>query len=170
MTIHPTAVYLIKNTWSEANFKIGITANIPRRIAEIEDQYGVDARLIYACWFPDKVPAGKAEWIWHKRYSHLLTDDHGGKEWFSLGKEQVSEFFEWSKLSLPELDLKKKIFMVGSSKSEIRSLTDQLFQGIPKRQNPNSIDLWRHQSYLMTNFTTTTNESPTCNRNRKAVC
>ena len=45
MKYKPHAVYLMKNMWSDANYKIGFSNNPSRRGVEVEDQYGVEPKL-----------------------------------------------------------------------------------------------------------------------------
>ena len=142
MTYDPHAVYLMRNEWSEANFKIGISNRPFRRHLEVDDQYGVSSRIITTCWFPNRHFAGKAELIWHKRYNELQTDDHGGREWFSLGKTQIDEFCAWAELSMPGDALKQWLFRDGASYKEVKAFVSQLFNGIPKRHYHPSIDVW----------------------------
>jgi hypothetical protein len=149
MTYEPTAVYLIFNTWSVSNYKVGKTRNIPRRIAEIEEQYGVDARLITSCWFPTKKAAEAAEKIWHKILSQFFTDDHSGKEWFSLPSSQIELFRQWASLSLPKPQLVKWIFGKAPTTDEVRLFQDNLFKALPKRPNQPSVDVWTNPHYLL---------------------
>jgi hypothetical protein len=147
MIARPTAVYLIKNTWSVANYKVGITSNIPRRIAEIEDQYGVDAKLIYACWFPDKDSAKKAELFWHRHFADCLTDDHPGKEWFSLPPPAVKKFQIWSLASPSKQTILRKVYKMGLSMKALKRLSSQLVGLIPHHPSRASIDVWANPLY-----------------------
>jgi hypothetical protein len=150
MKVSPTTVYLIRNVWSEANYKVGVTGNVPRRIAEIEEQYGVEAQLIDSCWFPTQQAAAAAEKIWHKILGQYQTDDHGGKEWFSLPARRVEEFRTWASLSMPGTALKRWLFVEGSSTAEVKAFLDKLFKALPKPKREESIDLWHNQHYLLT--------------------
>lgn len=149
MTVSPTAVYLIKNTWSEANYKVGITANIPRRIAEIEDQYGVDASLVYACWLPTKESAQRAEHYWHKHFSEYWTDDHPGKEWFSLASTNLMKYRDWCSKSPSKHNLLSALYKQGMSLKKIREFSTDLLKSIPMKEFPVSIDVWRSPFYSL---------------------
>jgi hypothetical protein len=160
MRYQPTAVYLIYNTWSNANYKVGKTSNIPRRIAEIEDQYEVDARLIASCWFPTKMAAEAAERTWHKILSHFSTDDHRGREWFSLPSAQIEQFNNWAALSIPKPQLTKWLFGQSPSTDEVRRFQDMLFKAMPKRINQPSVDVWNNPNYLLNFMYNTTFNEP----------
>ena len=112
MKYKPHAVYLMKNMWSDANYKIGFSNNPSRRGVEVEDQYGVEPKIICTCWFPTEFDARAAERIWHRRYENNRSEDHSGKEWFALTRTQVSEFEQWC-LNSPDH----------------RTLLDDLFKG-----------------------------------------
>ena len=146
MKVSPTTVYLIRNVWSEANYKVGVTGNVSRRIAEIEEQYGVEAQLIDSCWFPTRNDAEKAELTWHRRYAENRTDDHGGREWFSLGKTQITEFCDWAELSLTGDALKKWLYREGASWKDLKEYVDKVLRSIPKQHYPPSIDVWTAQT------------------------
>jgi len=104
----PTAVYLIRNIWAEANYKIGIASVIDRRKFQIEEQYGVGPMVVAAVWFPSRRAAQKAETLWHHYYKESTTNDHGGHEWFSLTNTQLDEFMVWAEYGPNEALLKLK--------------------------------------------------------------
>lgn len=142
MRYRPHAVYLMWNTWSQSNYKIGFSNNPTRRGVEVDDQYGVEPRIISACWFPSEFDARAAEKIWHTRYSEFRSDDHSGREWFSLTASQVEEFKAWCSLSLTHQQLLDGLFKGHLNLKQVKALTSTLFTRIPKPMPRESIDVW----------------------------
>jgi predicted GIY-YIG superfamily endonuclease len=146
--ITPTAVYLMKNDWSQSNYKIGVSNRPARREIEVQENYGVYTILLASCWFPTKQDALKAEQKWHKIFEHFRTDDHSGKEWFSLPSSRVEQFLNWAKPSSDEGAMKRLFFKYGSSTDEVRGLLKQLFRSFPQERLHRTIDVW-HSNYYM---------------------
>lgn len=140
--ITPTAVYLMKNDWSQANYKVGISNRPARREVEIQENYGVYTVLLATCWFPSKEEAQRAEHRWHQYLEEHQTDDHSGKEWFSLTTRQVEEFKKWARASAKADEMKRMFFSHGSRSTPVRSLVRQLFSSIPRQKNCPRIDVW----------------------------
>jgi Meiotically up-regulated gene 113 len=144
----PTAVYLMKNDWSQSNYKVGISNRPARREIEIQENYGVYTVLLAACWFPTKQDAERAEKKWHKILSEFRTDDHSGKEWFSLPDYKVDQFLNWAKLSSDEGAMKRLFFQLGNSNDKVKAHLSRLFRGIPGERPRQLIDVW-HSNYYM---------------------
>lgn len=142
MKYGPHAVYLMKNLWSESNYKVGFSNNPSRRVVEVDHHYGVQPRILSTCWFPTEKDARAAELIWHKRFADFQSDDHGGREWFSLPRARVNEFSEWCSNSPDRLQLLDDLFKGHLTVSQVKSLTSKLFNSIPKTMKFQSIDLW----------------------------
>ena len=153
MTYNPTAVYLIKNDWSDCNYKIGISNFPDRRSTELDVQYSnVYPILITSCWFPSTKTARKAEHHWHKYFASQLSDDHGGIEWFGLTEEHVSLFTDWAKMSMDGLDIKQWIFSKGATTQELSKYSKDLIKAIPsKRSVRRTIDVWFSPIYTINN-------------------
>ena len=127
----PTAVYLVRNIWAEANYKIGIASVIDRRKFQIEEQYGVGPMVVAAVWFPSRKAAQKAETLWHRYFKDSVTDDHGGHEWFSLTTSQLKEFTVWAEYGPNEALLKLKAKGGLLEYRDARDLESTLIQCIP---------------------------------------
>lgn len=127
----PTAVYLMRNIWAEANYKIGVSSIPHRRVWQVEEAYGVGPMIMATVWFPTRTAATKAERLWHQYLLDYRTDDHGGKEWFCLTSALVNEFLEWAKLSPDGTKLKLQAKAQRLSKSESYRLTKLLVDAIP---------------------------------------
>jgi T5orf172 domain len=127
----PTAVYLFRNVWAEANYKIGIASIIDRRKWQIVEAYQVAPILVTAVWFPSRTAAKEAEKRWHQWFKDAWTDDHSGKEWFSLTDSQLKEFVTWAKYSPDEALLKLKHKSGLLTNDEAYSLTRNLLNSIP---------------------------------------
>jgi T5orf172 domain len=133
--MEPTAVYLMRNIWSEANYKVGVSSIPHRRVWQVEEAYGVGPMIVSTVWFPTRYSATKAEGLWHKYLKEYQTDDHGGREWFCLPDHIVSEFVEWAKLSPDGTMLKLKVKAQRLSKAEVRQLSTTLLRSIPHEQH-----------------------------------
>jgi len=143
MTYNPAAVYLMRNEWSESNYKVGMSNHPDRRHLEVEDQYlNVSPRIVSVCWFPTDKLARVAERMWHSRFRNKRTDDHGGREWFSLTIGDVSEFTHWTEHSKSASDLKAWLFKDAASNDAVDAYRRLLFDSIPKRRGRKFIDLW----------------------------
>lgn len=92
--------------------------------------------------------AKNAEHIWHCRFRSKRSDDHGGKEWFSLTAGDVSEFIHWSDHSKSASDIKSWLFRDGASKEAVAAYRQLLFDSIPKRSKRPYIDLWVSPMYI----------------------
>jgi len=143
MIYAPHAVYLMKNLWSESNYKIGFSNRPSRRRVEVDDQYNVDPKLLGVCWLPTQRDARHAELQWHRYFSDYRSADHAGREWFALTQSQVDAFLKWCSHS-PEVDvLRDDLFMGRLSRSQISKLTRKLFKYIPRKNRYDSVDVWR---------------------------
>jgi hypothetical protein len=129
--MNPTAVYLMRNIWAEANYKIGISSIPYRRKWQVEESYGVAPVIAAVVWFPTRHAAETAEKALHGFLAEYRTDDHGGKEWFCLPQTVVDEFIVWSKQSPDGAMLKLQVKADKLSRSEARKLTTQLLGSIP---------------------------------------
>ena len=147
MRYSPHAVYLMKNLWSESNYKIGFSNNPTRRGAEGDHHYGVEPRILSTCWFPSEKDARAAELIWHKRFKDFRSDDHSGREWFSLKPSQVDEFLHWCEFSPDHYKLLDDLFKGRMNFDQVKQLTSKLFNQIPKPMNYPQIDLWISHDY-----------------------
>ena len=127
----PTAVYLLRNIWSEANYKVGVASVIQRRQWQVEEAYGVAPVLVGSAWFPTRKDAQRAESTWHKYLAEFRSDDHGGKEWFTLPSHKVRQLVEWLKLSPNEAYLKLLIKANRLSVAEAKQITTKLLNAIP---------------------------------------
>jgi hypothetical protein len=127
----PTAVYLMRNIWAEANYKIGVSSIPHRRVWQVEEAYGVGPMIMTLAWFPTRSAANKAEKFWHKLLAEYQTNDHGGNEWFCLPDSQVELFLSWAKNSPDGAMLKLKAKAGKLSRSESTKLTNKLINLIP---------------------------------------
>jgi hypothetical protein len=149
MTYDPCAVYLMRNEWADSNYKIGISCRPNVRDLEVRDQYKNVSTIVHAtCWFPSSRFARKAETGWHRYFSEYRTDDHGGREWFSLTQFQVSKFLEWSINAKSDHDLKHWLFADGARKSDVRDYQQFLLKSIPHRRRAPSVDVWTSPMYM----------------------
>ena len=151
MKYAPHAVYLMKNDWSESNYKVGFSNNPSRRSTEMEENYGVNPSIISTCWFPSEYDARAAELIWHRRFASYRSDDHGGREWFSLPSAHVDEFKEWCSHSPDHQELLDDLFKGGLTFHQVKILTDKLFKLIPKPQGTPRVDVWVSPHYQTQN-------------------
>ena len=147
MNYAPHAVYLMRNLWSESNYKIGFSNNPTRRGVEVDHQYDVEPRILSVCWFPSEKDARAAELIWHKRYKEYRSDDHSGREWFSLKQSQVDEFLHWCESSPDRSQLLDYLFKGHMTFRQIKQLTSTLFNQIPKPMKHPRNDLWLSNDY-----------------------
>lgn len=145
MTI--SCVYLIHNTWSEANYKVGMSQSPSRRIGQIGETYEVEPVLIAATWFTDAKTAQRAETYWHRYFQDFLTDDHSGKEWFALTPAQVEMFCKWCELSRSCVDLANWLFKTGATPKERGDYDHGLIRHIPRHKDPPSIDVWMNNDF-----------------------
>ena len=134
------SVYLIHNQWSESNYKVGKSSLPSRRLGEISVGYDVDPRLIKACWFTTPSAASAAEKFWHRYLRDFQTDDHGGKEWFSLPTRLLDQFCQWSSLSFGFPEIFK--WSMDHSPQARNQYDTKLIRAIPRHIKPPSIDLW----------------------------
>lgn len=150
MTYNPACVYLMRNEWSHSNYKIGMSNHPDRRHLEVEDQYrNVCPRLMTMCWMPTTRLARKVETMWHTRFRDKRTDDHGGREWFSLSVGDVSEFTHWAENSKSASDLKAWLFRDAASSAAVDEYRKLIMNAIPKRRRRfQHIDLWQAPEYL----------------------
>jgi hypothetical protein len=126
-----TAVYLLRNIWAEANYKVGIASVLDRRKWQIEESYGVGPVIVGSAWFPSRQDARQAEKLWHRYLRESRSDDHGGKEWFSLTPEQVKQFVTWLQLSPDEAMLKLKLRAGQLTPAEAKTISTKLIRSIP---------------------------------------
>lgn len=150
MSYTPTAVYLLKNTWSDSNFKIGFSNYPERRLFEVISSYeNVDPRVLFTCWFPSRLSANKAETSWHQLFKDKQTDDHGGDEWFSLTNSNVIKFRDWASQSLDPKKLRLWLFNGGATKEDVSSYTTGLIRSIPSRRSRPKprVDIWLSPDY-----------------------
>ena len=93
------ALYLVEDTVSR-DVKIGISNNPRERKNEIEKQYNVGkVRGISITWFFSRKEALKWEEKFHKKFKLKHSPKRGGKEWFTLNKDEVNEFLGWMRES-----------------------------------------------------------------------
>lgn len=147
-----TSVYLIHNSWSIANYKVGLSSNPARRIGEILVNYDVEPVLITTAWFTEPLAAKTAETWWHRYLKEFRTDDHPGDEWFSMTEQLLSNFKKWSAKSRSQCD--HLSWMLQASREERNNYDTQLLKAIPRHNNPPRISVWRNQEvtqkrYLM---------------------
>lgn len=143
-----TALYLMFNDWSIANYKIG-NSNLPgRRQAEICFSYGVEPRIITDVWFTSKEAAQRAELYWHRFFRDQQTDDHGGREWFSLTAADVEHFKSWADLGKSHKQITAWLFGTGAPRREQDAYNRTLLSAIPRRPHPPSIDVWTNKDAL----------------------
>jgi hypothetical protein len=141
-----TALYLMRNTWSEANYKVGISKSPGRRQAEVIFTYDVEPVITTTAWFTSKHNAQEAERSWHRFLEEYRTDDHGGKEWFSLPTDKLHLFKQWASISSPVNDLRYWLHQVGASRHEQDSYDYSLLKKIPrKRKRHQTIDVWKNK-------------------------
>lgn len=154
MKFDPCCVYLLRNEWSEANYKIGISNNPDRRCIEVRETYkNVLPKVLTTAWFPRKRSAFKAEQQWHRAEKMYLSDDHGGKEWFSLPQETVEMFTTWASQSLDLRALRHWLFAEGAKSDEIRDYTESLLRDIPRNYTrPMSINTWFSPDYYLLDY------------------
>jgi hypothetical protein len=153
MRYKPHAVYLMHNEWSAANYKIGMSKNPDRRRNEVEEGYAnVLPKIITVCWFATEAQARKAENIWHRRFSKKLTDDQGGKEWFSLTDADIAEFQQWSSNSKSRVQLIDWLFKDGASSKDVYHYVGNLFNAIPRKHARRTVEVWRNEDYLEPRF------------------
>jgi hypothetical protein len=127
----PTAVYLMRNIFSEANYKIGVSSIPHRRVWQVEESYGVGPMIVATAWFPTRTAANKAEKLWHLYLAEYRTDDHGGKEWFCLPQRFVDAFVEWVKNSPDGVHLKLQAKAQVLSRKDANRITKSLIASIP---------------------------------------
>lgn len=153
MRYKPHAVYLMFNEWSAANYKVGMSNNPDRRKTEVEENYSnVLPKIVAVCWFATESQARKAERIWHRRFSRKLTDDQGGKEWFSLTDLDVAEFQQWSSYSKTRVELVDWLYKNAASSKDVYEYVGSLFNAIPRKHNRRSVEVWRNEDYLESSF------------------
>lgn len=158
-----TAVYLLKNRWSESNYKIGISNSPSRRIIEVNELYEVDAVVVTCLWFPRVIDAQISETTWHRRLAQYRTDDHGGKEWFCLTPSQVDSFKEWASKGLSRPALKDLIYVKGASDKWLRAYSVDKRNAIPKvTQHFNRISIWKSKTHPC--MSSSRSESNRCTR------
>ena len=138
----PTALYLMKNRWSDSNYKIGVSRSPIRRLYEVNENYHVDAKIICTLWFPSTYFARRAESIWHARFIDWRTDDHGGNEWFSLTPKQVSEVTVWASEGVSRRIMSTWIYTNARTSSELCRYAYEVIGHIPQRTYPPRISLW----------------------------
>lgn len=149
MTYSPTAVYLLRNNWSQSNYKIGISNYPDRRVFEVSNNYeNVDPKVVCTGWFPTRKAALKAETKWHRYFSDMNTDDHGGKEWFSLSFDDLTLFRNWTKQSKDPQELRLWLFNQAASRSDVKLYTTALTASIPCQPYINLIDVWMSPTYF----------------------
>lgn len=153
MRYKPHAVYLMFNAWSAANYKVGMSSCPDRRMCEVEETYeNVQPKLVAVCWFTTEGQARKAENIWHRRFAKKRTDDQGGKEWFSLTENDVTEFEKWAALSKGRVELVDWLFKDGANSRDVYEYVGTLFNGIPRTHRGRSIEVWFNSDYLEPRF------------------
>jgi hypothetical protein len=148
MKYDPHAVYLMKNRWSDANYKLGFSRRPAIRKVEVDHDYSVDPHLLAVCWLPTEKDARAAERIWHSQLAHLRTDDHGGREWFSLSETHVHQFCSWCEHSLDFQILLDDLFSGRMDRSQIHGYSRLLIKSIPKSTKPPRDDVWLSPMYL----------------------
>ena len=127
----PTAVYLMRNIWAEANYKIGVSSIPYRRVWQVEESYGVGPMIMATAWFPTRSAATKAERLWHQYLSEYQTDDHGGKEWFCLPQRFVDAFTDWASSSPDGVHLKLRAKAQTLSRKDANQISKSLIASIP---------------------------------------
>jgi hypothetical protein len=135
------------NAWSAANYKIGISNSPGRRQAEVCFSYEVDPQIIAKAWFTTTKAAQKAELSWHRFLEDWRTDDHPGKEWFSLGEEYVRLFCQWAGQAMSASDIRGWLYKVGATRTQQDDYNYHLIREIPRRKHPPSIDLWMNNDF-----------------------
>lgn len=141
-----TSVYLIFNSWSTANYKIGMSSNPARRIGEILVNYEVDPVLISTAWFTEEKAAQTAETWWHRYLSDYRTDDHSGDEWFALTTKQLSRYKRWSDQSRTQRD--HLSWMLQASRDDRNTYDTSMLKSIPRQNNPPRISVWRNDALM----------------------
>lgn len=151
MRYHPCCVYLLFNEWSESNYKIGISNNPDRRVLEVTETYtNVLPKTIATAWFPSKRSAQRVESRWHKYFKEYQSDDHGGKEWFSLTDENTRLFIEWSKKSKSSIEMTKWLFAQGPRPSIVQDYVKAMNDSMPRSlRRPENTD-WFNPEYYPT--------------------
>lgn len=148
MRYAPNAVYLMKNNWSDNNYKIGYSNNPTRRRQEVEENYdNVDPRIITEVWLPTTQYARKIEARWHKRFKKNLSNDHGGREWFTLTTKEIQAFLEWSEQSMNERALQDFLFRDAASKQSVYEYCYSLLDTIPHVTKKRVVETWRSPLY-----------------------
>ena len=142
-----TGVYLIFNTWSDANYKVGISTSPSRRSGQVSIEYEVDPQIIVSAWFTSTETARKAETFWHRYLQDFRTDDHPGKEWFSLSQLYVQMFCKWCELGKSRSDLSRWLFIDGTTHKQRGDYDYSLIRKIPKLRPPPSIDVWTSNDF-----------------------
>jgi hypothetical protein len=142
-----TALYLMHNAWSVANYKVGISRSPSRRSGQVCNDYEVDPDVISTVWFTCTDTARKAENYWHRYLQDFRTDDHSGKEWFALTNEYVQKFCKWSELSKSRTDIAKWLFNIGASRKQLGDYDYELIRRIPRHTIPPSIDVWTRKGF-----------------------
>ena len=143
-----SCVYLMYNTWSDANYKVGISSSPPRRSGQVCVDYEVEPEVIKTAWFSCQKAARQAETYWHRYLQDFRTDDHSGKEWFALTNEYVQKFCKWSELSKSRTDIAKWLFNIGASRKQLGDYDYELIRRIPRHTIPPSIDVWTNKDFI----------------------
>ena len=93
------SLYIVEDTISK-DVKIGISNNPKERKNEIEEQYNVGkVRGISITWFLTRKEALFWESQFHKKFRLKHSPARGGKEWFTLTVEEISQFVDWMRES-----------------------------------------------------------------------
>lgn len=142
-----TAVYLMHNAWSEANYKVGVSKAPPRRSGQVCIEYEVDPDIIQTVWFTCEKSARLAEKYWHRYLQDFRTDDHSGKEWFALSQEYVQKFCRWSDNSMSKNHIIKWLYNLGASKQALADYDYGLLKTVPRHTMPPTIDLWMNNAF-----------------------
>ena len=142
-----TALYLMHNVWSEANYKVGLSSSPPRRSGQVCVDYEVEPVIIQTAWFTCEKMARLAETYWHRYLQDFRTDDHPGKEWFALTNDYVQKFCKWSELSKSHFDIAKWVFNIGASKRQLGDYDYGLIRAIPRHRDPPTIDVWMNNDF-----------------------
>jgi len=137
-----TGVYLIHNSWSDANYKVGISSSPSRRSGQVCIEYDVDPTIITSAWFTSTDTARKAETFWHRYLQDFRTDDHPGKEWFSLSPKFVQMFCKWCELGKSRSELSRWLHIEGTTPKQRGDYDHTLIRQIPRHRHPPSIDVW----------------------------
>jgi len=135
-----TAIYLVHNTWSVSNYKVGISSTPSRRLGEITVNYEVDPRIIATAWFTEVKAAQTAETFWHRYLREYSIDDHGGDEWFSLPTSIRDSIISWTKNSKQQNEITS--WMYRATRNNRNGYNSSLINTIPRHYRPPSIDIW----------------------------